>query len=541
MPPKPTTPKKSKKQIEDEKKRLEEKKKNVEEAVEKIYQRILEEWLQEVGVPPIAKEIVDENTPVLVDPMGEIGRMDFRHVKELHLGKRGMTEIHINFSRLIMLEELWLNGNKLKKNRIESLDVNNFCNFKFLETLLLHENNLKSLDEVMECIKGMRYLKQLTLFGNPLCDTLPKNEYRARVVLDIPVLQVFDRVEITTIEREELALTYQQNRNTLSREIAFGKTVPSHVLEHKTMRLSTIKPPSFMGATAELACKHANNIKKERAVMNVKKEDEERARMEKTLLESKVKQYLEHEEKEKSSIDTIFESLSHVYRDFEGLLLTGNERGLIINLIKNNHPSFKAGKMTNIKASEMNALLDSLGITKFTEKWFKLIEEKPNSLTEDEKKKLALFRKIVAQNEVSFQDLFYLICEMKSEEEFINSHDLQKQLIDKRADFEKRKKERIEKEQEDLRKTPVQANEKRPKSGAATKNKGQRKPTDNTDEEDKEIQQIEQLSKNVATLELQAASRAIKWQTKSQLHESFRPKELKIVQKRSDFYKSHYL
>ncbi|KAF0982169.1 hypothetical protein FDP41_012030 [Naegleria fowleri] len=586
MPPKPTTPKKTKKQLEEEKKRLEERKKVIDEALELLFHRICNDWLVEEELPSIAAQLVEEFKPVLVDPLTEIGRMDPRHVKELHLGSRNMTDIHENMCKFEMLEELWLNHNRLKivtnlmdvstlksssrelpltkkskkrgclrlkylylqQNRIESLDDQCMKNLKFLEVLLLHDNKLKNLDLVLQQLSHMKYLKQLTLFGNPLCEEAgSKSMYRGRVITALRSLVVFDRIEITETEREEVTKLFPNRieRLSMSREekLAFGKTLPANALES---RKANTMSASILGGTAELAIHEAKQIVKENSIYKRKLEEEERAMMAKTLKESIVKQYKAMEENENQKPDNLFERLSHVYRDFDGLLTADQQQVMKEKIIKAYHPAFLVASPTlkpTIPPDTMNELLRDLGISQFAESWIQEVESKKGQetffVTEDEKKKISLYKDLTrSSKEVSFHDFFLLICELKSEEEFLNSHNLQKQLDIRKVQFEKKKKERIEREEKEQ-----QVQQPRPKSGGGKSKTSQppRKITDNTEEEEIECQQLEEMSKNTATLELQAASKAIKWQSKSQLHETMRPKEIKIVPKRGDVYKSYYL
>ncbi|KAG2373575.1 hypothetical protein C9374_012038 [Naegleria lovaniensis] len=588
MPPKPTTPKKTKKQLEEEKKRLDERKKAVDEAIELLFHRICHDSLIEDLLPKIAAQLVEEFKPVLVDPMSELGRMDPKHVKELHLGSKNMTDIHENICKFEMLEELWLNDNRIKmvtnlmdvhtlksssrelpltkkskkkgclrlkclylqKNRIESLDNQCMKNLKFLEILLLHDNKLRNLDMILQQLSHMRYLKQLTLFGNPLCEEAgSKSLYRGRVITSIRSLVVFDRIEITENEREEATKMFPNRveRLSISRDekLAFGKTLPANTLESRKANSMTA---SILGGTAELAIHEAKQIAKEKVKLQKKLEEDEREQMAKTLKQSIIKQYKSMEEQEQQQPEKLLERLSHVYRDFDGLLNPHQEQVMKEKIIKAFHPAFLVASPSlkpNISQNTMNELLKDLGISQFAESWIQEVESKKGQaqtifVTEDEKKKIALYKDLTNSKEVSFHDFFLLICELKSEEEFLNSHNLQKQLDIRKAHFEKKKKERIEREEKELQQQQ-QTQQQRPKSGKTKSSQPARKITDNTEEEQQEWLALEEMSKNTATLELQAASKAIKWQSKSQIHETMRPKEIKIVPKRGDVYKSFYL
>jgi len=568
MPPKPTTPKKTKKQLEDEKKRLEERKLVVEQALELLYDSITESFLRDEMVPPVALELSEEFKVVEVDPLNEIGIMDARNVTDLHLGSRKMTEIHQNMAKLVNLEELWLHNNKLKsvanlfyspshstafdtnvpigckrikrlylhKNRIVSLFGSDITRLRFLEILLLHENNLSNLDSVLDCLKGLKYLTQLTLFGNPLEKDQPKKLYRMKTISSLTCLKVFDRIEIEKEEREEAtnALPTQNQRMSIVRDSrwAFGKTLPHQVQERRN-EFDTMKR-SILGGTAEMAIKEAKKIVKERKVMEKRKDEEKKASMHKVLIDSFVKQYRDMEEMENQMEDKAWERLHHIYRDFEGLT-TDAELVVIRTLIKNFHPTFSGDTFKLMSRELTDGFLDGLNLRDFTNSWISNVEQTLNEgkfVTEEDRKKVSYFKKELSKITTNFQDFYQFICNMKSEQEFVNSHSVHDILEKKKTEYESKRKERLDRE-------AIQQVD-RPKSGGKSKQVS-KKPTDKTEEEEKEWKLIEEMEKNSTGFELQAASRAIKWQTKSQIHESLRPKEIKVVPKRGDIYKTHYL
>jgi len=141
-----------------------------------------------------------------------------RGTSEVHLSDRNI-EVLGNFQSFPNLEVLWLNNNKAistQLRRIDNLDLNFrikhlFCennrihtlegslsHFKFLTTLLLGDNHLRNLDRLIEKLGKFTCLETLNLYGNPCAE---EPYYRLKVVNAVPSLRVFDRHDVTVMER----------------------------------------------------------------------------------------------------------------------------------------------------------------------------------------------------------------------------------------------------------------------------------------------------------------------------------------------------
>ena len=67
--------------------------------------------------------------------------------------------------------------------------------FKFLITLTLDGNLLSDMGDVIEELKSLKYLKNLNLFGNSIAQ---EDNYRLRVLAEIPWIKVLDRIKVST-------------------------------------------------------------------------------------------------------------------------------------------------------------------------------------------------------------------------------------------------------------------------------------------------------------------------------------------------------
>lgn len=68
-----------------------------------------------------------------------------------------------------------------QNNRIQSIE--GIKKFKFLEVLLLGNNNLRDLDRFLDQITKFAFLQQLDLFGNPLAE---EPDYRLKMIYLMP-------------------------------------------------------------------------------------------------------------------------------------------------------------------------------------------------------------------------------------------------------------------------------------------------------------------------------------------------------------------
>ena len=62
-------------------------------------------------------------------------------------------------------------------------NINGLKKFKFLEVLLIGNNQLRDLDRFLLQLTKFQYLKQLDLFGNPLAE---EPDYRLKIIYLMP-------------------------------------------------------------------------------------------------------------------------------------------------------------------------------------------------------------------------------------------------------------------------------------------------------------------------------------------------------------------
>eukprot|EP01041_Mallomonas_annulata_P005469 gene5469-11001_t len=166
---------------------------------------------------------------VISDPMGSL---PLRHAKyatrctDLHLGGKGITTL-TGFENFIILETLWLNNNKLTgltnllcgfglknlychDNRISSI-TDTINSFVFLKVLTLNNNCLENIHEVIDELQGLRHLESLDLFNNPIAE---EDNYRLRIIAELPWLKLLDRHEVLDVERKK-AKKFKKNEQKL--------------------------------------------------------------------------------------------------------------------------------------------------------------------------------------------------------------------------------------------------------------------------------------------------------------------------------------
>jgi hypothetical protein len=195
--------------------------------------------------------------PGVSDPMGVLPVLNAKYVREcteMHLSGKDITKIG-HFDLFVNLNVLWLNKNRLKRidglneqirmfdlyvqqNQITTLQ-GSLQHMKFLKKLLLHENNLKNLDQQVEYLARLPFLEELTLFGNPLAE---ERNYRLKVIYKCPSVHILDRHEVTEKERFEAAVAFAkhdessatrppsylcwQQADSFRQQIAFGMKKP---------------------------------------------------------------------------------------------------------------------------------------------------------------------------------------------------------------------------------------------------------------------------------------------------------------------------
>jgi Leucine-rich repeat (LRR) protein len=62
-------------------------------------------------------------------------------------------------------------------------NINGIKKFKFLNVLLVGDNQLRDLDIFLEFLKKFAFLEQLDLFGNPLAE---EPDYRLKIIYNMP-------------------------------------------------------------------------------------------------------------------------------------------------------------------------------------------------------------------------------------------------------------------------------------------------------------------------------------------------------------------
>ena len=82
-------------------------------------------------------------------------------------------------------------------------DIDGIKKFKFLNVLLISENELRDLDVFLEFLSKFAFLEQLDLFGNPLAE---EPDYRLKIIKTMPQIKILDRHKVTQIERTKAAL-----------------------------------------------------------------------------------------------------------------------------------------------------------------------------------------------------------------------------------------------------------------------------------------------------------------------------------------------
>ncbi|XP_063267325.1 leucine-rich repeat-containing protein 72 isoform X3 [Prinia subflava] len=158
-------------------------------------------------------------------------------VVALYLARQGLRNVP-SLSQFRRLKYLWINNNKIqdltfliKNYYLTELYLNNneltdisgalkhLCS---LQTLFLHNNELKKLGKTVKELKGMISLQTLNLFQNPLAYD---PDYRLYVIHSLPSVQLLDRKVVTQRERELALQLYSPKRAWVLQSIAFGKRV----------------------------------------------------------------------------------------------------------------------------------------------------------------------------------------------------------------------------------------------------------------------------------------------------------------------------
>ena len=82
-------------------------------------------------------------------------------------------------------------------NQLESIE--GIKKYKFLDTLLLGNNQLRNLDKFLAFLSSkFAFLEQLDLYGNPLAE---EPDYRLKIIHEMPQIKLLDRHKVTVEER----------------------------------------------------------------------------------------------------------------------------------------------------------------------------------------------------------------------------------------------------------------------------------------------------------------------------------------------------
>lgn len=107
------------------------------------------------------------------------------------------------------MKELYCQNNQLS-------NIEGIRRFKFLQVLLIGDNQLRDLDVFLEFLAKFAFLEQLDLFGNPLAE---EPDYRLKIIKAMPQIKILDRHKVTPIERTKAEALAEQNR-----QLAAGKS-----------------------------------------------------------------------------------------------------------------------------------------------------------------------------------------------------------------------------------------------------------------------------------------------------------------------------
>jgi Leucine-rich repeat (LRR) protein len=131
-----------------------------------------------------------------------------RDLTEVHLSDRDLDLLE-KFPDFPNLEVVWLNNNKVIPSHLKLLfqlrnldgmttnfrikkvycqdnsleNVQGITKFKFLDTLLISNNRLRSLDKFLVFLQRFAFLNHLDLFGNPLAE---EPDYRLKIIYLMP-------------------------------------------------------------------------------------------------------------------------------------------------------------------------------------------------------------------------------------------------------------------------------------------------------------------------------------------------------------------
>ena len=109
---------------------------------------------------------------------------------------RNLDDISSNFR----VKEVYCQNNQLSS-------IEGIRRYKFLQVLLIGDNQLRDLDVFLEFLSKFAFLEQLDLFGNPLAE---EPDYRLKIIKAMPQIKVLDRHKVTQMERTRAEVLAEQ-------------------------------------------------------------------------------------------------------------------------------------------------------------------------------------------------------------------------------------------------------------------------------------------------------------------------------------------
>lgn len=153
---------------------------------------------------------------------------------QLHFARRGLCFVP-DLSKFSMLRCVCLNNNKIREICRTSFNCcltelylqNNYIisisgalrHMSCLRVLLLHNNQIKCLDETVAELRNMQDLHTLSLYLNPFT----QDQYRQYVLHHLSSVQLFDRKEVKLEERKQAFKIFSTERQRVLDSIAFGR------------------------------------------------------------------------------------------------------------------------------------------------------------------------------------------------------------------------------------------------------------------------------------------------------------------------------
>lgn len=175
-------------------------------------------------------------------------------IQELYLGRKGLTTVE-GFEKFLSLESLWLNNNLLVSlvglednfriknlylhfNKLKRLSPDSLTHCTFLSHLTLNDNLLDDIENVLTELRPCHHIHSLDLFNNPVAQ---EDNYRLKVIGELPWIQVLDRHEVTDDERSQAALLKEKlaSKFALTSKVVKPPKYSPQEIEHRSLLLQT--------------------------------------------------------------------------------------------------------------------------------------------------------------------------------------------------------------------------------------------------------------------------------------------------------------